>query len=380
MQVFALGTDDEDKEVWFRTGITLSEPGGKTWQRVTLEEHPDVFNLNSPSHLTSHGSQPSVGSQDDSFSMSDCFSSSTRSGSVTHTQDTVSQVPMMALVGSNEKHVPNSGDIATVLPGTCDPKSVEISALHEAYTADFSQDAGGQTPGGLYLNGTVAGMEAGSQSRERSKSWQVIETSLQTSPEEQQHQPVEAEEALESLPSMSVVSAPGTTTVSPGDSASEPSAVKESVPMTALSVSAGSGDVKRTAESDLKTQEDICRSDCLEEGDSEAEAVERTTHTGAQPPVDMKNSNTETSLLGSSPIQSDTFDSLESGPSSDVICNFVTDLIDEDGEGDGGGDEGDMRKEDGGKQKRSEEELLDSGTVTFQVWGTFCYCEQQQQQ
>lgn len=61
--MFALSLDNE--EIWFRTGVTPSEPGGKIWQLVSLKEHPDIFSPGSVTSLTSEASPLFMECQDE---------------------------------------------------------------------------------------------------------------------------------------------------------------------------------------------------------------------------------------------------------------------------------------------------------------------------
>lgn len=74
-QVFSISLESE--EVLFRTGITPSEPGGKTWQTVMFNENPDMYSPKSMTSLMSQDTHPSIDSPDDVF---------TNSGSM-HTSD-----------------------------------------------------------------------------------------------------------------------------------------------------------------------------------------------------------------------------------------------------------------------------------------------------
>lgn len=379
-QVFALGQDDEDKVIWFRTGITPSEPGGKTWQRVVLEEHPDVFDLDSPACLMSRASQPSLYSPDDPFTMSDCFSASEVSFAAQ--MEDKSSVPMMTMISSARLPVK---ELTLDTAGT--PPNLEALSADKASNGDFEglQSAAGakvkKRTQGTQMDGASSGrslenpgarfqceiVASVSKSREQTKSWQVIENSLQTSPTTDK-KPVEAEEAVESIPVIPLMpsSIAAGTELSKYSSGStrtcaNNSAAEKSTPMKSASVRDGSSDTVKSTHKAMSPQQPL--------GESERSARFVGAHATSS---EIETQETKVSLdpeadpsaVLNSSFHSDNFDSLESGPSSDVICNFVTDLI-EDDNGDEDKEEEEKEKNGSGAQTHRAAGT-DNGRVTFQ--------------
>ena len=377
--MFALGEDDEDKEIWFRTGVTPSEPGGKTWQRVVLEENPDVFDQGSAACLISRASQPSMDSLvDDAFSMSDCFSAAARQiNGFAAQREEGSSVSMMTRIASAGLPAKES----TLGEAGIPPNFEEYSA-GKASDGDFEQTP--DTARGMLSNRThstqaaflenpAASLQYESvvsvlRSQEQTRSWQVIENSLQTSPTTDP-KAVEAKEPVESIPVIRLLpslSTTGSAELSKNSPCNTParapeSAAEKSPTVKSASACGGSGDSKQSAQEEVPPQQFPGESECSAGfvGDCATSAENETQVTGASLDAEAD----PTALLSSS-FNSENFDSLESGPSSDVICNFVTDLIDDDEGGDGEEEEEEEKNRSGAQTCQSV--VTDNGRVTFQ--------------
>ena len=377
--MFALGEDDEDKEIWFRTGVTPSEPGGKTWQRVVLEENPDVFDQDSPACLMSRASQPSMDSLvDDAFSMSDCFSAAARQiNGFAAQREERSSVPMMTMIASAGLPAKESilGDVGI-------PPNFKEYLAGKASDGDFEQTP--DATGGTLSNRTRSTQAAFPEnpapslqyesvasvlrSQEQTRSWQVIENSLQTSPTTdpkavEAKEPVESIPVIRLLPSLSTTASAELARNSPCNTPARApeSAAEKSTTAKSASACGGSGDSKKSAQEEAPPQQFPGESECAAGfvGDRATSAENEMQVTGA-----LLDAEVDPTALLSSFFNSDNFDSLESGPSSDVICNFVTDLIDDDEGGDGEEEEKKEKNRSGAQTCQSA--VADNGRVTFQ--------------
>ncbi|XP_076458825.1 tectonin beta-propeller repeat-containing protein 1-like [Babylonia areolata] len=356
-QVFALGLDDEDKEVWFRTGVTHSEPGGKTWQRVVLEEHPDVFDVNSPSCLLSQPSDSTVCrySPDDSFTISDCFNASP--SCIVQTMGSGS-VPLMSFTPSSLISQ-GPGAVETCPIGDMCPAgnpleqkdctSAPDSVLHVTENELTS------------LHGTVgASVPRDGDTRERTKSWQVIENSIHSDPMSENEIADNAEEADESFPSIPLTPAAEMSADCRRSSHEYPQDQgKETLLVVSLPPCEGDGNVTNNTQQHTLNAEEKTTTRISDIESQVQSTCSEATHVKL-PAVD---SVAEPGMLSSS-VTSDTFDSLESGH-SDVICNFVTDLIDDEEEAAISGRE-DSKQTGKNKSGTETSEDMDSTPVTFQ--------------
>ncbi|KAL8561229.1 hypothetical protein ACOMHN_024485 [Nucella lapillus] len=352
-QVFALGLDDEDKEIWFRTGVTPTEPGGKTWQRVVLEEHPDVFDITSPSGLLYRGP---LDSPDSSLSISDCYNASPSNA--------------LALQGADDSPVPMAMlTAASHIPQGCD--QVEAAVVGDACAAGDKEATQGDNPTRFtFMPGSVevireskaAGLHgpvvlASDRARESPKAWQVIENSIHSDPRSEVDSSDNVEEAEESLPYIPLTTPAPIPSAGSAQSSPQhlPHQSKEQQSSPSACEGSGNGSQEQTPDVENKT---AVRMSSIENSDHSAFTEETDVKTAAADPVP------EPGMISSS-LTSDIFDSLESGPSSDVICNFVTDLIDEEEEEEACRiQEEDSRRKS--KLKTQTPKVMDDGAVTFQ--------------
>ncbi|XP_070186393.1 tectonin beta-propeller repeat-containing protein 1-like [Littorina saxatilis] len=403
-QVFALGQDDEDKEIWFRTGITSSEPGGKTWQRVVLEEDPDVFDINSPSCLMSRASQPSLDSVDDPFSMSDVFNLTQTNGLATLPRAEERSVPMTSMIESTSlpatlsakaedesismfSLMTSSSLPAQILPAETPSKSdCEVDQAENSKSVDFciSDTEVSQTPVASrsvrkrYFVGHLSeSLDSSTQyemvdpavlltkPKKQTVSWQVIENSMKTSPRHEDHKPQDAEEAVESEPCISLIpclpaARPKTKRSSlPTQRDSKKHAGKSSETTQSQAVYNGTGDVQtfqEQAEQDPSNDAELST-------DLELNSFDEKQQINGLPSEEK----TDASGALSSSFHSDNFDSLESNPSSDIICNFVTDIDDEEVAKEKEEEkEKEKTKKTKGSTKAGKNTECDNGRVTFQ--------------
>lgn len=393
LQVFALGQDDEDKEIWFRTGVTPSEPGGRTWQRIILEENPDAFDFDSPACLMSRASQPSLDSPDDALTMSDCFGVSQNGGFAAQTEET-SSVPMMAVTSSSGSSVKEGAlhSVETPPPATTDLGA--FSADDKAQDGDCCKESSQNAASGAKFQNTAHSTQAAHvssehflekrdvglqyesvayvpfsmKSAEQTKSWQVVENSLQTSPAADE-KAVEAEEAVESvpmiplIPSSTAATEPSKNSLCNSPTCASKSPAERSAPMTSVSVCDGSGDIVKLAgeEGSARQPRWGFEQSAVFVGAHATSAKHETQETR----ISLGSEVDPVVFLRSSKSTTDPFDSLESGSSSDIICNFVTDLI-EDDNGDDGKEEEKKKKSRSGVAQALQFADGDNGRVTFQ--------------
>ncbi|KAK7507852.1 hypothetical protein BaRGS_00000817 [Batillaria attramentaria] len=385
-QVFAVGVEDE--EVWFRAGVTPSEPGGKTWQRVLLEEHPDVYSLYTPGSLMSQASQPSLDSPDDIFSVSDSLSES-------------QSVAMME--GLDVRKVaasvrePRSDSYAKIIRARTFPKVSVSSSLPGPMKSDsvlsekhLKQDRAGVTggrpdtlavtdqPPTCAVSGKVNKVDfltsslrsdsmvdtpSPNKSRPRSSSWQVIENCIDPPTKHDARDPpsLEAHEVIPAIPLTAAATANLMQSTHSFDTSSSVDAedhdLKLCGPSLSVTASDGAGEAARSPHK-VQAVNGLPFEACTGAGGEDGLPPKSLTYDTASGTYD----NTVGLNSMDASAFSDYMDSLDSGPSSDTICNFVTDLID---------DEEEVKRNAGsevqkGKTKPLANSVSDNETVSYQ--------------
>lgn len=355
-QVFAVGVEDE--EVWFRTGVTPSEPGGKTWQRITPEEHPDAFSLYAPSSLVSHASQPSIDSPDDILSVSDNLSESQSAAmlqelgktnridsdvfesELSEFQERKKSVPVVQFALSlQEPRKVDTGVRSDMRPleqmsgnysKTNKPDTLTVNKVSGAVSSADKLSPKANVSTTSLQCGSVSEPPTPSKPRERASSWQVIENCIDPGSRKDGrdgHGVEEAREVVAAIP-LTAVSASRSLdllkcNMSSSVDADDHVITEKNRQDLIVGVNNGAGEyIHSTSFHDTKlaVAVSVCDTGACGENSSPPKSLsyDKPSVTFDEGPI--------TNMLDMS-AHSDILDSLDSGPSSDIICNFVTDLI-----------------------------------------------------